>query len=344
MKNNSLKILLFVLIVIFSNNTANAEIILNLSTSTDSSSATAVEDTSNYVPLSQFTYAGEPRYTLNGSRPLKETKIRTWTATYLGAIYIGGFIGLHIHQRNAWWSGQSGSFHFQEDFVSALQVDKCGHAYGAYTMSYYCTEGLLASGVGYDNSFIWGTALGLGYQTFVEYEDGLAKDWGFSPSDFYFDAIGSMYFLAQHYVPVLQNITPKWQYIPCQWSGKPVIGRPSTPIDDYNSSTFWYSVKVYNFLPADCQKYWPKWLNIAIGYGADAIDVAKDPNAPPDQLSVRRYVIGLDYDLVALLPDGDYFWNWMRQNLNYLKFPAPSVEFSKNGTKFYIAYPFKILF
>ncbi|MDR3628245.1 MAG: hypothetical protein P4L45_15485, partial [Ignavibacteriaceae bacterium] len=61
-----------------------------------------------------------------------------------------------------------------------------------------------------------------------------------------------------------------------------------------------------------------------------------------DQLSQRRYVIGLDYNLVRLLPDGGWFWNWFRQTLDYIKFPAPALEFSPGGTKFKLLYPFKI--
>ena len=90
------------------------------------------------------------------------------------------------------------------------------------------------------------------------------------------------------------------------------------------------------------KKYWIPWLEIAVGYGADAIDTNRDPNGSPDQFSQRRYVIGLDYNLVKLLPDGGWFWNWARQSLNFLKLPAPAIEFSSSGTSFKLLYPFRI--
>ncbi len=306
------------------------------------SALTAAPDTGCFVPLTQFTYAGERRYTMDGSLPRLNTKLKPVTAAILGGVYVGAIVFLHIHQQHAWWSGSRGNFHFEEDWVSAMQVDKAGHAYGGYIASYVMSEGLMASGLSWKDATFWGSVFGLAYQTYVETEDGFAKQWGFSPSDWYFDALGPLFFLAQYHVPALQNITPKWQYVPSEWTGEPVINRPRTFIDDYNSSTFWWSLNVDNILPAELKKYWLPWLNIAVGYGADAVDVKADPNGPPDQLSQRRFVVGLDYNLVKLLPDGGWFWNWLRQSLNFLKLPSPAVEFTNSGTKFKLLYPFRI--
>jgi hypothetical protein len=298
---------------------------------------------SQFLSPEKFTYAGERRYTLNGELPNLHTEIRPATAVVIGGLYLGTIIGLHFHQANAWWSRDRGKFHFEEDWVYALQVDKAGHFYGGYLISYIMSEGLIASGFSWDDAAVWGTVLGIAYQTYVETEDGFAKYWGFSPSDWYADAAGSIFFLAQHYVPALQNITPKWQYVPTEWTGKPVLSsRPRTFIDDYNSSTFWWSVNIYNILPESMKKYWVPWLDLSFGYGADAIDVAASPGGPPDQLATRRYMIGLDYNLVKLLPEGGWFWNWFRQSLNYIKFPSPAIEFKNNVTRFYLMYPFRI--
>ena len=341
--NQTNKILLALIFSIFLIRTSHAQISRidqtgrNSVLVTDDSSKTPGE----FVPLSQFTYAGKPRYTLDGSLPLMKTEIRPLNASIVGGVFIGAIVFLHIHQTNAWWSGQRGKFHFEEDWVSALQVDKAGHSYGGYMASYIMSEGLMASGFSWNAATLYGAGFGLLYQTYVETEDGFAKTWGFSPSDWYFDAIGPLFFLSQHYVPALQNITPKWQYIPSEWTGEPIINRPRTFIDDYNSSTFWWSVNVYNILPESWKKYWVPWLNIAVGYGANAIDVKADPNGPPDQLSQRRYVLGLDYNLVELLPKGGHFWNWLRQSLNFIKLPSPSIEFGTSGTKFSLLYPFR---
>jgi hypothetical protein len=297
-----------------------------------------------YVPLSEFTYAGQERFTLDGSHPLAVTKIKPENLVILSSVYAGAFVFLDIYQRHAWWSNQRGGFHFEEDWVSALQSDKAGHAFGGYIASYLMSEGLMSSGFSWNEATLLGSVFGCVYQTYVEMNDGFAKQWGFSPSDWYFDAIGPIFFLAQHHVAALQNITPKWQYVPSKWMNEPQITRPSTFIDDYNSSTFWWSVNVYNVLPKKLKKFWLPWLNIAFGYGADAVDAEKDPNQPPDQLSQRRYVIALDYNLVRLLPNGGHFWNWFRQSLDFIKFPSPALEFSNGVTRFELLYPFKLHF
>lgn len=334
--NSSKKIRIFLQILIC------VILICTRTISPQSTDSTSTPDQSKFLSPDKFTYAGERRYTLDGMLPNAKTEIRTTNAAILGGIYLGTLTWLHFNQANAWWKKDRGKFHFEEDWVYALQVDKAGHFYGGYLFSYVFSEALIASGFSWDEAADWGTVLGITYETYIETEDGFAKSWGFSPSDFYADAMGSIFFIAQHYVPALQNVTPKWEYIPSEWIGKPVINRPRTFIDDYNSSTFWWSVNLYNILPQNLKQYWIPWLDLSFGYGADAIDAPIGPSGHPDQLAARRYIIGVDYNLVKLLPDGGWFWNWFRQSLNYIKFPSPAIEFKNNITTFHLLYPFRI--
>ena len=316
--------------------------ILDTKIENDSTVKHSVPDSLKYFPLSKFTFGGSPRYIIDGSLPLNETELKTVPSLIVGGIITSAVAFLYIHQRNTWWSASRGSFHFTEDWVYALQVDKMGHAYGGYLCSHVATEGLLVSGVSANTAHIAGAAIGLGYQTYIEIEDGFAHDWGFCPSDFYFDVAGATLYLSQWFVPVMQNFSLKWQYTDAAWLNKPIMKRERNFLDDYNSSTFWLSINVHNLLADKYKKYWPSWLSLAVGYGADAIDAEVDPNGPPDQLTHRRYVIGLDYNLVELLPDGIPFWMWLKQSLNYFKLPAPAIEITESGTKFFLMYPFVI--
>lgn len=290
-----------------------------------------------------FLYAGDKRVSIDGLIPLDSTVLRPIPATIFGGVFTVAVGGLYINQKSNWWSNERRSFHFEEDWVSALQVDKFGHAFGGYSTAYLMREGLLYSGLSDEHAHWYGALFGLAYQTYVETGDGFATDWGFSPSDFYYDAIGAGYFLAQYYIPSLQNFTPKWQYIPSELVGRPKIDRPRTFLDDYNSTTFFMSIDVYNLLPKEYKKYWVPWLALAVGFGGDAIDFKLDPNGPPDQLSKRRYVLSLDVNLTRLIPDGPPLVNWVRQCFNHIKVPTPSVEFTSSGAKFYLLYPIKIV-
>jgi hypothetical protein len=103
-------------------------------------------------------------------------------------------------------------------------------------------------------------------------------------------------------------------------------------------------------LPENMKKYWVPWLQLTVGYAARNLANPSDPNSVylPEYSTKYgdivagspRVIIGLDYDLVKLLPDGIPLWNWIRQTLNFIKFPAPAIEISEKGTRFLIMYPF----
>jgi hypothetical protein len=99
---------------------------------------------------------------------------------------------------------------------------------------------------------------------------------------------------------------------------------------------------MHNLLQGPAKEAWPAWLNLAVGYGGDAIDFISDPTGPPDQLSQRRYLIGLDICFDQFIPKLGGNWNWWGQSLRYIKFPGPSVEFTPGRTKFYLLYPLRL--
>lgn len=279
------------------------------------------------VPVSRFLYADNPRATLYGDRARAETRLDPTRSVIVGGAYLGAFAWLHVTMKNAWWESSS-TFKLKNDWDDVLQVDKAGHAYAGYMESYAFSEGLMAAGVGWDAATNWGTALGLFYQTYVEIEDGFANGWGFSPSDMGANIFGCGLFLGQHYVPFLQNFTPKYLYVPPSWIDVPSIS--TTWIDNYNSSSFWMAINIGNLLPQSARGYWPSWLQVAVGYGV---------SIESDSVRSRRFIIALDYDLVKLLPDGGHVWNWLRQTLNFIKLPAPAIEFSP-GPRFRWLFPF----
>lgn len=302
----------------------------------------AVDSAAEFIPFQEYTFAGNQRYTVDASLPRRTSKINPITTTALGVAYGGLIYGLHVLQSNAWWKDNRQAFHFQDDWDYALQVDKIGHAFGGYYMSYILGEGVQGCGFSVTTSRWLGATLGFLYQTYVEVEDGYGAQWGFSPTDFAGDFLGAAYFMAQHYVPALENFNLKWEYVPAQWVGERTVRHPTAVVDDYNSSTFWLSANVHNLLPENLKSYWPSWLNLALGYGVRDISY-DDPTLGADfQMPKRRFIIGLDYDFVRLMPDGPNFWNWVRQGMNWFKIiPAPAISFGDEGTRFYLLYPFK---
>lgn len=299
-------------------------------------------DTTVYLPRTAFTYAGDLRYTPFGGTPRKETEIQPIPTIALGTVYAAMAIGLHINQANAWWKEDRGPFHFQEDWPYALQVDKLGHIYASYTMSTFLGDLFMECGIDHEASTIMGGVFGLAYETYVEVEDGFATKWGFSPSDAISNAVGSGFYVAQHYVPVLENFTPRWSFVPSRWTGDNELNaRPTTFIDDYTSTTFWLACDVERLLPSSAAAYWPDWMMLSVGYGVRDYDHVTTEGVHLDP--TPRFMVGLDYNWVRILPTSDFgVLNYLRQFLNYVKLPAPTLEFTPTGTRFHLLYPFRI--
>jgi len=335
------------------NNLSDKEQSFDQNSGADTSEFQSIKKDFERWSAEEFTMADYRRYTLTGELPYKVTHIKPLNFGLFTGTYIAFMVGQHYLQMKTIWQEQ-GKFHILEDGHYAMYSDKAGHFFGCYFTSYMMTEGFLQAGLSWNASTFWGAIMGLSYSTYVEILDGHAVDWGFSPTDFYANFAGFSMYLGQHYIPFLQNFTPKFQYVPAQWHGE----RPRQPayffIDDYSSHTLWMSVNVYNLLPESMQSYWPPWLELAFGYAVRGLcDKHQQANGlchprktdkwVEDYFGSPRYVIGLDYNLVKLLPDGGNLWNWLRQSLNYIKFPSPAIEFGPN-TKFYIAYPFHLQF
>lgn len=286
---------------------------------------------SPFIAPTEFTYAGQERITLMGTPPFRETSVKTTPFAVLTGTYVAAITALHIYQVNTIWDSTS-SFRVIEDGDYGLYVDKLGHVWGGYMNAYILSEFLMGSGFSHDAATHWGAAMSFAYQSYVEILDGFGTGWGFSPSDMYSNALGISYFLGQHYVPFLQNFTPKANYIPPAWYGGKARDQSSSFIDDYSGYTFMLSANVNNLLPKELDPYWPDWLNIGVGYTARNLTYKNGD---------RKYLIGLDINPAMVLPDGGTEWNWFKQSLNYILLPLPMLELSPDGPPvFRLMYPF----
>jgi hypothetical protein len=221
---------------------------------------------------------------------------------------------IHVYQQHAWWSGQRRSFHVVNDWNYALNIDKVGHFYGANLISKLFSGSLQWAGIEEKKSMIYGALLATVFGLYVEFEDGFATDWGFSPGDAGADILGAWYPVAQHYSPFLRNFNFKWSYIP---TTQLKTGVKKIFIDDHEGQTMWLSISINNFLPSKIEKFYPDFLNIAIGYGVKDLDGYGGGK--------REFYIALDYDLEKLPGDG-WLWNFIKKNLNYIRLPGPAIR------------------
>ncbi|MEX6686228.1 DUF2279 domain-containing protein [Danxiaibacter flavus] len=291
----------------------------------------------NFLPDS--TFAQKPSSGLN--------KKRVYTVAAIDAAVL---VGTGISLYNTWYSSYPQSdFHFFNDNGEWLQVDKFGHSYTCYTLSRLSAESWRWAGLSQRQSTWIGAASGMAYQTIVEVMDGFSANWGFSWGDYVANTAGAALFVGQQLVWGEQRISYKFSFHKIDYGSQELNDRAddifgSTTrermLKDYNSQTYWLSANLKSFFK---HSNLPKWLNVAVGYGANNMFGAyynswTDPsnghviNHEQDMPRYRQFYIAPDVDFTKIKTKSKLLKTTF-SILNCLKFPAPSIEFSQGKVK-----------
>jgi hypothetical protein len=105
-------------------------------------------------------------------------------------------------------------------------------------------------------------------------------------------------------------------------------------IKDYNGQSYWISGNISSFLPAGSK--FPKWLNIAMGYGAEGMTGAsgntlnQNGQPVPEFPRYRQFFLSLDVDLTRI-PTKSKVLKGIFNVLSFIKIPAPAVEYNTLG-------------
>ena len=88
----------------------------------------------------------------------------------------------------------------------------------------------------------------------------------------------------------------------------------------------------------------PKWLNVAIGYGAEGMTGASDNPSVVNGKSIpsferyRQIYLSLDIDLTKIHPKSKTL-EMLFNVIGFIKFPMPAIEYNTpNGFKFHNLY------
>ena len=251
--------------------------------------------------------------------------------------YSSSMIGLY----QLWYKGvPSSSFHLFNDNKEWNQMDKIGHGVTTYYVGKVGYEALKWSGVS-DKKAIWyGGSLGLFFLTSVEVFDGFSSAWGFSLGDVAVNVAGTGIFISQQLIWNEQRFLLKYSFHQSDyWRLRPnVLGENfiQNTVKDYNGQTYWLSANIASFLGQDTK--FPKWLNLAFGYGADGLLGAFNNASFPEIERQRQYYISLDIDLTRIKTKSKLA-NTLLGAFGFLKFPLPTIEWNSNGkTNFHAIY------
>ncbi len=232
------------------------------------------------------------------------------------------------------------SFQFKNDNNDWKQMDKAGHLMTSYYIGKVGMEVLDWSGVSKTNQLIYGATLGFSFLTAVEILDGFSKQWGASIGDVLANAAGTGILVGQELLWQEQRITVKYSFHQTKFANQ----RPNTlgenyiqqSLKDYNGQTYWLSANIWSF---NKESNFPKWLNVALGYGAEGMlyGQTKPTNAIP-QDPYRQFYLSLDVDLTKISTKSKFLKS-VFSVVNFIKIPAPSLEINTKGKiKFHYLY------
>ena len=260
-----------------------------------------------------------------------------------GALYVGSLGGLYF----AWYNHYpQSSFHFFDDSGEWQWMDKSGHLTTAYYISMIGYNSFRWSGIGQRRSAIYGSLLGFAYLLNIEILDGFSKQWGFSPGDLTANATGCLIFLGQQVAWNEQRFVMKYSFHTTGYAqyrpdllGDNLIQQM---LKDYNGQTYWFSGNISSFLPKKTK--FPKWINVAFGYGAEGMTGASanaeshDGVTLPHYTRYRKFMLSLDVDLTRIQTRCKPL-KAILTVFSFLKIPFPAVEYNTLGHfKFYPFY------
>ncbi|MFD2513179.1 DUF2279 domain-containing protein [Pontibacter locisalis] len=250
-------------------------------------------------------------------------------AFYLAGMSYLQFIWYKDHERVP--------FHFYNDTKGYQQVDKFGHAFGAYVESYIGYKLLRSAGVPKGKALLYGGTLGLILQTPIEVYDGLYEGWGFSVPDMVANAAGSAFVIGQELLFDEQVAKYKFSFSPSpyykQANGYLGDSHLESLFLDYNAHTYWVSAPINKFA---LRNTLPDWANIAVGYSANGM-FGEFKNRTyyrgtylPETERYRQYLLSLDIDWTRIKTDSKLL-NTIFKGMFFIKLPFPALEVNSKG-------------
>jgi len=250
-----------------------------------------------------------------------------------------------IGMNQLWYANyERSAFHTVNDNGEWLQMDKIGHVISSYYTGKIGMNVLAWAGESKKNQLIYGATLGFGFLSAVEILDGFSEEWGFSIGDIIANASGTGLLIGQELLWDEQRILLKYSFHTTDYANKrpEILGDNilEQSLKDYNGQTYWLSANLWSF---NKKSKIPKWLNIAMGYGAEGMisgneDILLNNTLIPGQERFRQFYLSLDVDLTKIKTRSKLL-KTVFSTINFIKIPAPTFEINTKGqSKFHFLY------
>jgi hypothetical protein len=288
------------------------------------------------LPLTAFSQSKLDAF-LTPSDSLNRPRLNT---IVLSEASIGAITLLGLNQ--LWYADfERSKFHTINDNSAWLQMDKLGHVFTSYQLGKYGSHLLNWSGVSERDQLFYGATLGFSFLTAVEVLDGYSKEWGFSWGDILANGSGTGLYIGQELLWKEQRIALKYSFHQTKYAKQRPDKLGETYLEqtlkDYNGQTYWLSANLHSFFK---ESKIPKWLNVAVGYGAEGMltgtkDV--DNQVLTSNERYRQYYLSFDLNLSKVSTNSKLLRSIL-DVFNMIKIPFPTLEFNKKGTVFHLFY------
>ena len=291
-------------------------------------------------------------------------KKRFWISAAGGAVIYGA---VSTTLWNSWYKNYEISpFHLFDDRGEWENMDKAGHFFITYYESRWLYNGARWTGMDRKKAAWTGAGIAFGLQMTIEIMDGFSDKWGFSLADVGMNTLGAGMFIGQEYLweeqRILMKVSSNFRKYPIdpifsvdggemttlQERADNLYGAtiPQRFLKDYNAQTVWASANIHSFLPNKKTTKFPKWLNVAVGFGAENMFAGfgyEFENENGAQFIVDRAIyprynqafLSLDVDLTRI-PTKSRVLQTIFSVIGHFKIPAPTLEYSKPyGFKFH---------
>lgn len=252
-----------------------------------------------------------------------------------GALYGTSMAGLY----HLWYKDYPQSrFHFFNDNSEWMQMDKIGHFATSYNIGRMGIGIMKWTGIKRKKAIWWGGLSGLIYLTNIEILDGFSSNWGFSIGDMTANTLGSALTITEALLWDEQRIMVKFSFHQSPYSKY----RPNelggslkeNILKDYNGQTYWLSCNIYSFLNKGSK--FPKWLNLALGYGADGMiggtsnPIQINGIAVPEFVRYRQYYISFDFNFKSIHTRSKVL-KVIFNAVDFIKVPGPALELNSKS-------------
>ncbi|MEM6297576.1 MAG: DUF2279 domain-containing protein, partial [Bacteroidota bacterium] len=232
-----------------------------------------------------------------------------------------------------WYEDDRSRFRFFNDNHEWRQMDKFGHFYSSYHLGRLGYDLLKPNPNLSENTKLWlGGGLGFALLLPIEILDGFAPEYGASWGDLGANALGSFTFIAQQKWVGKPLVQPKFFFWQTRWASQrpELLGYNFSEelLKDYNGQTYWLSFDLRGITQ---KRGIPKWLNLAVGYGAEQMVYGSESeNRTNGFRSYRQYYLAPDLDFSHVRSRSGVV-NGLLWFLRMVKIPTPGLRMDRKG-------------